>query len=66
MLLIFLFQQCSYSQTSTKNKSVSMDVSKTNTDTAGVNRTDAEWKKILPADVYYVARQKGTERPYYQ
>ena len=29
-----------------------------------VNKTDEEWKKILPADVYYVARQKGTERPF--
>jgi peptide-methionine (R)-S-oxide reductase len=23
-----------------------------------------EWKKILPADVYEIARQKGTERPF--
>lgn len=61
LLLAFLFQEC-YSQTSNKNKIVGMDASKT--DTSGVNRTDAEWKKILPADVYYVARQKGTERPY--
>jgi len=22
-----------------------------------------EWKKILPADVYHIAREKGTERP---
>ena len=35
--------------------------SKTGTDK--VNITDEEWKKILPADVYYIARQKGTERP---
>lgn len=25
---------------------------------------DAEWKKILPADVYYVAREEGTERAF--
>jgi peptide-methionine (R)-S-oxide reductase len=25
---------------------------------------DEEWQKILPADVYYIARQKGTERPF--
>ena len=31
---------------------------------AKVEMTDEEWKKILPADVYQIARQKGTERPY--
>lgn len=34
------------------------------TDTDKVNVTNDEWKKILPGDVYHVARQKGTERPY--
>jgi peptide-methionine (R)-S-oxide reductase len=33
-------------------------------DTAKVVKTEEEWKKLLPADVYYVARQKGTERPW--
>lgn len=36
--------------------------SKTGTDK--VNVSNDEWKKILPGDVYHVARQKGTERPY--
>lgn len=31
-------------------------------DTAQVVKTEAEWKKILPADVYQVSRLKGTER----
>ncbi len=34
------------------------------TDTAAVNISDDEWKKILPAELYYIARQKGTERPW--
>lgn len=34
------------------------------TDTTQVNLSNDEWKKILPADVYHIARQKGTERPY--
>lgn len=33
-------------------------------DTGRVNLTDEQWKKVLPADVYYIARQKGTERPW--
>jgi peptide-methionine (R)-S-oxide reductase len=34
------------------------------TDTSRVALTEAEWKNLLPADVYQVARQKGTERPW--
>ncbi len=35
-----------------------------NTDTGKVTVSDAEWKKMLPADVYEIAREKGTERPF--
>jgi peptide-methionine (R)-S-oxide reductase len=35
-----------------------------NTDTKHLNVSDAEWKKILPADLYAVARQQATERPF--
>lgn len=34
------------------------------TDSGKVNLSEEEWKKILPADIYHVARQKGTERPW--
>ena len=34
------------------------------TDPAKVALSEEEWKKILPSDVYYIARQKGTERPW--
>ena len=34
------------------------------TDSAKVSLPDEDWKKILSQDVYRVARQKGTERPY--
>lgn len=34
------------------------------TDSNKVNLPETEWKKILPADVYYIAREKGTERPW--
>lgn len=33
-------------------------------DTSPVNLTDEQWKKILPKEVYNVARLKGTERPW--
>jgi len=35
-----------------------------NTDTNKVDIPNEEWKKILPKDVYDVARQKGTERAF--
>lgn len=34
------------------------------TESSPVKLSEEEWKKILPADVYYIARQKGTERPW--
>jgi methionine-R-sulfoxide reductase len=35
-----------------------------NTDTTTLNITDAEWKKVLPEDVYEVTRNADTERPF--
>lgn len=71
LLVTGLLQQCSYSQNhpvqQTKN---TMDSSKKNnpyysiSDTSKLALTEEEWKKILPADIYYIARQKGTERPW--
>lgn len=72
LLMLTALQQCSYSQTSPPNqKKNNMDSTKkennpaySRTDSTKVNLTDEEWKKILPADVYQIARQKGTERPW--
>ena len=33
-------------------------------DTSAVNLTEDQWKKILPRNVYEIARNKGTERPW--
>jgi peptide-methionine (R)-S-oxide reductase len=79
LIIIFVAvtcQQCSYSQ-SAKAKNSKMDIEKkdlaakketnpvySNTDTAEVKMSDAEWKKVLPEEVYYIARMKGTERPW--
>ena len=69
--LPLILQQCSFSQNnSPKYKAGNMDTIKkdnpvySNTDTSKVAITDEEWKKILPQDVYQVARMKGTERPW--
>lgn len=35
-----------------------------NTDTTKLNVSDAEWRKVLPSDLYAVAREKDTERPF--
>jgi peptide-methionine (R)-S-oxide reductase len=65
-LALFL-QFCTYSQST---KTSNMDSLKknnpvySNTDSNKVNMSDEEWQKILPADIYQVARQKGTERPW--
>lgn len=71
IILALLFQQCTYSQSTNQTKPNSMDntTKKDNNpayshhDSTPVNITDDQWKKILPADIYKVARQKGTERP---
>ena len=34
------------------------------TDTTQLNVSDAEWKKILPEEVFEVARNKDTERAF--
>lgn len=34
------------------------------TDSSKVEMTEEEWKKVLPTDVFQIARMKGTERPF--
>jgi peptide-methionine (R)-S-oxide reductase len=69
ILLTTLLQQCTYSQ-SANTKKMTMDNSKngnkiySRTDSSKVTLSEEEWKKILPSDVYYISRQKGTERPW--
>jgi len=74
MLLVFLqltFVSCNAQSTQTKEKKNTMSETKkpsnpvySKTDSTKVTMSEEEWKKILPSDVYYVARQKGTERPW--
>src|SRR5687767_9688707 len=69
LLLGTAFQQCSYSQTTPPKKETMSTEKKdkhagySRTDTSKVNMTEEEWKKALPAEIYNIARLKGTERP---
>ena len=70
LVLVTLLQQCSWSQNK-PNNSMKMDSTNkknnpiySNTDTSKVQMSEEEWKKILPKDIYNIAREKGTERPW--
>ena len=71
VLFALTLQHCTYSQSSNNMKLKGMDSAKktenpvySHTDKSKVNLSDDEWRKILPKDVYNIARQKGTERPW--
>ena len=57
-------------QARTQQKTTIMENTKGNnpyysrTDTTHLDVSDAEWKKILPHDLYVVAREQGTERAF--
>lgn len=73
-----VLQQCSYSQSTISNsKTEKMDSTEkkftpvkegnpvySTTDSNKVTLSEKEWQKILPQEVYNIARQKGTERPW--
>ena len=58
------FSQCSMNDK--KNHALTKEGNPvySNTDASKVTMTEEEWKKILPQDVFYIARMKGTERPW--
>ncbi|MFM2369291.1 MAG: hypothetical protein RL619_1591 [Bacteroidota bacterium] len=74
LLPLFIFSACGQNTTKQNNikKATSMEnpINKpgnpyySNTDTTKLNLTDAEWKKVLPEDVYEVMRHADTERPF--
>jgi peptide-methionine (R)-S-oxide reductase len=67
MCLSLLTTQCGAQNKTTPPTQSVMDKKNpvySNSDTTKVTLTEEEWKKILPSDVFYIARQKGTERPW--
>ncbi|MBX2926016.1 MAG: peptide-methionine (R)-S-oxide reductase MsrB [Chitinophagaceae bacterium] len=70
VLLPLICCQCSFSQAPREKSTTNMDNTDnknkvySRTDTSKINLSEAEWQKILPEDVYYIARMKGTERPW--
>jgi methionine-R-sulfoxide reductase len=72
LLPLFIFQACGQSSKKQNTKTTVMEnkIDKpgnpyySNTDTTKLNVSDAEWKKVLPEDVYAVMRQADTERPF--
>lgn len=67
LIIATVFFNSCHTETEKKN---TMDLTKKNnpvyskSDSSEVVLNDDEWKKILSPEVYYVARKKGTERPW--
>ncbi len=66
----FFSTHCSYSQQAKPATKSSMENKQeqsavySRTDTGKVQLADAAWKKVLTPEQYYIARMKGTERPW--
>lgn len=66
--ILFLFTGCNSAQT--KQKNTQMDSTNknnpfySNSDTGKIDLSNTEWNKILPKEVYEIAREKGTERAF--
>jgi peptide-methionine (R)-S-oxide reductase len=69
LFVLLIFANCGYSQTQKKKQPEMESKDKNNpvystSDTSKVEIKDTEWQKILTPEQYYIARQKGTERPW--
>ncbi|MDE1192198.1 MAG: peptide-methionine (R)-S-oxide reductase MsrB [Arachidicoccus sp.] len=56
--------QCCHAQNNKTMNKENKPAYYSHTDTSKVDVNDDELKKLLPSDVYNIAREKGTERPF--
>jgi peptide-methionine (R)-S-oxide reductase len=66
--IIIIFTGCNSSQNkktkSNKDSIKSIQSHYSNSDTTKIELSNTEWNKILPKEVYEIAREKGTERAF--
>jgi peptide-methionine (R)-S-oxide reductase len=60
--LLFIFLLLGFTHCTTAQQKANPYYSRTVT--TPLNISNGQWKKILPADVYYIAREEGTERAF--
>src|SRR5882757_3907067 len=68
VIILLAVSLCQCNNNSTNNSAYMDSLKKnnpvySNTDTAKVKLSEEEWKKVLPKNVYSIARMKGTEMP---
>lgn len=74
LLPLLIFNACGQTTNNQKKSPIELAMKNTiskpenpyysNTDTTKLNVSDAEWKKVLPLDLYAVAREADTERAF--
>lgn len=59
-----MLTSCAQKPAGPKQTKTNIAMSTENNDSTKVEKTEAEWQKILTPEQYYVLREKGTERPF--
>jgi peptide-methionine (R)-S-oxide reductase len=64
LILMAIMAGSSYAQNRRSDKEHKNNPYYSTVDTAHLNLSNTEWKKVLPLDLYLVAREKNTEKPF--